>query len=490
MKAIILAGGKSSVSTGPISNVDIAGQRLIDIQISCLRNSGVEDIVLVAGYRAEQIERADVEIRHNKAWDSTGSLYSLKAVSDLFDGSSDILVVYGDTIFEPDVIRASLRSPSAIAPVCFLDRSERDKGRYREYAIIEDGVLRRVTSSPNSHGVRTVFTGILSIKATKAHTVQAYLNAEHYKRQDHLGSLIADVCDKGVDLFPVLIEHGWSEIVSDEAYQQTLANTVFIEKIVQIHTDWTKRAELYNRLDWVSNDALLSGITSMSVAYKPRRVLDVGTGTGKVLQALRACMPESECWGIDYSQSMLDRITDRATFTLRCADAETMDGVPDNYFDLVTARMVFHHINSIDRAMQSIARVLRNRGHFLVCEGVPPSLRAVKWYTEMFRFKEDRKTLTEVDLIGMLIRGGFSNIETRTVVLRRCSLNNWLDNSGIPEENIRIIKKMHHEAPDYIKEDYDMEFTGGDCVMTWRFAITSGRLDRDDVAGALRHEGP
>ena len=58
--------------------------------------------------------------------------------------------------------------------------------------------------------------------------------------------------------------------------------------------------------------------------------------------------------------------------------------------------------------------------------------------------------------------------------MKDCSLNNWLDNSGIPQENINIIKKMHHSAPDYVRKAYKMKFHNNDCFMDWKFSITYG----------------
>jgi hypothetical protein len=76
----------------------------------------------------------------------------------------------------------------------------------------------------------------------------------------------------------------------------------------------------------------------------------------------------------------------------------------------------------------------------------------------------------------MLLETGCESIAIKSVIIRRASLNNWLDHSGIPEENIKIIKEMHYNAPGYIKNDYDMQFEKGDCYMTWRFAIAYGRI--------------
>jgi hypothetical protein len=41
-------------------------------------------------------------------------------------------------------------------------------------------------------------------------------------------------------------------------------------------------------------------------------------------------------------------------------------------------------------------RKLRAGGSFIIiCEGVPPTLRCAQWYTDMFRHKEERHTLSE-----------------------------------------------------------------------------------------------
>ena len=73
---------------------------------------------------------------------------------------------------------------------------------------------------------------------------------------------------------------------------------------------------------------------------------------------------------------------------------------------------------------------------------------------------------------------GCDSIQTRSIILRKASLNNWLDNSGVPEENIRIIKEMHYDVPEYVKVDYGMEITENDCLMTWRLAVTVRQLPK------------
>jgi len=476
MRAIILAGGNNSVTDGLISNLEIEGERLLDIQISCLRNVGAEEVTLIHSEKMSEIGRSDLLVRYTQKDSFGGAISSLQEVADLFNGEDDVIVTYGDTIYDTDLLRTLLKSPLPYGAACYLDRSGEDIGSYREYAVVDDGQLHHISETTDIHGVRTVFTGLLYIKKEKAQAIRNYLDSGILDERKHLGELLNKMIEMGVDISPVIIEKGWAEITSNKHYEKVLSETQLLQNVIQIHTDWTKRAQKYDRLDWVNNDSLLRSIVEIAMRRNPRNILDVGTGTGKVIKALRDMCDAEEYWGIDYSQAMLDKMENTDGLKLICCDAETLEGIPENYFDLVTARMVFHHINDIEKALKSIKRVLRSGGHFIICEGVPPSIRTVDWYTEMFRFKEDRKTLTEVDLIQYMLMAGFENVQTTTVTIKDASLNNWLDNSGIPQKNIDIIKKMHFEAPDFVKEDYSMKFLNNDCLMNWRFAVTYGSV--------------
>jgi ubiquinone/menaquinone biosynthesis C-methylase UbiE/choline kinase len=475
MRAIILAAGQPSFTASPISNLRLESEFLLDVQISCLRNGGVEEVTLVAGYRAVEVRRADIDIRINPRWQSRGSASSLAAVRDLLDGSDDLMLLYGDTLFEPWVVRSLAEASHPLSVVCLIERFNRDLGQYREFAEIEDGTLKRVGPAADGHGVRGVFSGMCLVRKHKAAALRSALDELNDDSGAlHLGDLFNRMLRRGVDVNPVIVERGWAELSSEAGYREALADRILLERVIQIHTDWTQRAERYDKLDWVNNDSLLSAITRLAREVGASRVLDVGTGSGKVLLAVRDTLGAGEYWGVDSSQAMLDKVASREHLTLRLCAAEKLEGVPDRHFDLVTARMVFHHVNDTASAVRSVHRVLAEGGCFALCEGVPPSLRTVRWYTEMFRYKEDRKTLTEVDLINLLVQGGFSDVCTRTIIMRDASLNNWIDNAGIPGPNVQIIKDMHFNAPPHVREDYDMRMVDGDCLMTWKFALTFG----------------
>lgn len=472
-KAIILAAGKPNFTDCAVSAIQVGGANLLDVQVSTLQRCGINDITVVGGFAFHELRRSDVRLVENKQWETTGSAASLALITDLLDSKSDLIVIYGDTIFEPDVIEQVLASGHSISALCFLTPSEHERLRFREFAVVQDGYIQEISEAPSRTGLRTVFAGMALIRQHKIAALRGYL-AEHGPTHDsHLGNLLDGMISGGVEIAPILIEDGWTELSDETNLGWLYEHPKMLSRILPIHTDWIRRAEKYNRLDWVNNDKLLSTIVDIARACQPKTVLDVGTGTGKVLLGVKQAVRDAEFWGVDSSEAMLSKAPGVEDVRLVCDDAEQLTRVPENYFDFVTARMVFHHLNSPHRAAKSIRRVMKYGGLFVLCEGVPPSQRTVEWYTEMFRFKEDRNTLCEGDLIQIMASAGFDSIVTRTVIMKNASLNNWLDNSGIPEENIRIIKEMHYNSPKFVRDDYDMTYTDADCLMTWRFAVTA-----------------
>jgi ubiquinone/menaquinone biosynthesis C-methylase UbiE len=177
---------------------------------------------------------------------------------------------------------------------------------------------------------------------------------------------------------------------------------------------------------------------------------------------------------VDSSQSMLNKIDTCHGFNLSLNEIENLNGFEDNSFDVITARMVFHHANDPDKAMKEVNRVLKSGGKFVICEGNPPDRYSVKFYKEMFRFKEDRITFLLDDLVNLLVRQNFYDITSKTIIMKNMSFNNWLGNSGLPFRNIDIIKKMHYEGDSLVQKAYNMEFQNDDILMDWKFSIVSG----------------
>ncbi len=127
------------------------------------------------------------------------------------------------------------------------------------------------------------------------------------------------------------------------------------------------RDRLLERLDWVQ--------------LQPRRVLDLGTGTGKALPALAARFPDAEIVGLDLTPAML-RVANRQAGgnpapLLVCADAARLP-LPDRSVDLVFSSLAIHWSPVLDEVLAEVRRVLSHPGLFTFTTPGPESYRELR----------------------------------------------------------------------------------------------------------------
>ena len=118
MKAIIVAAGTGSrlgelTKDTPKSLLDVNGQSILERQISAFRKAGIDDIILVIGPFAEKYSFKNVKYVNGKKSFSHDILYSLiEAKSEMID---DVIISYGDIIFEDSIVQALLNSKNGIS---------------------------------------------------------------------------------------------------------------------------------------------------------------------------------------------------------------------------------------------------------------------------------------------------------------------------------------------------------------------------------------
>lgn len=241
---------------------------------------------------------------------------------------------------------------------------------------------------------------------------------------------------------------------------------------------WKTRSNGYNNLSWVSNSSLLDVLYQEIIAYSGKnnlKILDVGTGTAKVLEHIYSYNESHDLWGFDSSREMIDKIENKDRYKIFCFDIE-LDDINEiaNDFDIIISRMVFHHLNNWEADSKKLLSRLKRGGLYLICEGNPPDIQTIPWYEEMFKYKETRRTVSEVDLINLFLGLNLEFVRTRSTLVKNNSLDNWLENSDLDETNKSIVRKMHHESPEYVRQAYNMKEVNGDILMDWKFSVTTG----------------
>ena len=116
MKVIILAAGQGTrlrplTDDRPKCMVEVNGKSIIERQLDTIRNCGVrdEDIAIVTGYCSDVLSNrfkdTAISFVRNEKFETTNMVYSLMCAEKAMESDSDIVVSYGDIIYDETVFR-------------------------------------------------------------------------------------------------------------------------------------------------------------------------------------------------------------------------------------------------------------------------------------------------------------------------------------------------------------------------------------------------
>lgn len=138
MKAVVLCAGRGGrlfplTKDGPKCLLQFGQKTILDCCLENLKAAGIEDVVLVAGYKKEAIE-AKVREKHydrvsfvvNEQFAVTNTAYSLNLALKGMD--ADFILINGDVLFDRAILEGLIRHPArnciAVDPDIALDAEE------------------------------------------------------------------------------------------------------------------------------------------------------------------------------------------------------------------------------------------------------------------------------------------------------------------------------------------------------------------------------
>ncbi len=246
MKAIIVAAGRGrrlgqETEAIPKCMVRVAGKPILHRQLDALAAAGVDEVVIVRGYRGDRIAipagAPPVRFVENPDWAENNILTSLLyAEADMRGG---FVFSYSDIVFAPEHARGVVASPGPVALV--VDRRWRDayEGRTQhpvseaELARVDDGaggpivarVGKRLVAEAEAAGE---FTGLARFSAEGAAALAevwrealargrtAPFGAAATLNNAYLSDGLNAVAARGVALRPVFVDGRWREIDTEE----------------------------------------------------------------------------------------------------------------------------------------------------------------------------------------------------------------------------------------------------------------------------------
>lgn len=127
-----------------------------------------------------------------------------------------------------------------------------------------------------------------------------------------------------------------------------------------------------------------------AIQTQPRRILDLGCGTGSTTLMLKQAFPQAEVIGLDLSPYMLvvaEHKAKQAGLEIQWHHRKAeQTRFPDASFDLVTASLLFHETPPIvaQTILQESYRLLTSGGEVLILDGNQKTLRQTQWLTQIF----------------------------------------------------------------------------------------------------------
>ncbi len=134
-------------------------------------------------------------------------------------------------------------------------------------------------------------------------------------------------------------------------------------------------------------------LISIIAKAKPRRVLDVATGTGDVAIALCRAIKDVEVVGVDLSEGMLAHARTKSQeagfesqISFSKGRAEELDFQSEK-FDVATAAFGVRNFESAEQGIAQMARCVRSGGSVVILEFSSPSKGLFAWFYKFYSYR-------------------------------------------------------------------------------------------------------
>ncbi|MBL0727929.1 NTP transferase domain-containing protein [Piscinibacter sp. HJYY11] len=245
-RVVILAAGEGTrlrphTDHLPKTLVPLLGQSLLARQMSVLARAGVSDLSLVVGYHAECLSGLGPRVFLNERYGQTNMVASLYCAKALFDGSDDVLVAYGDIVYEPRVLAAMLASRAPVSVMVDLGwwdlwslRMDDPLADAETLKLAPSGAVVELGRKPRTlEDVEGQYTGLFRVDRAFAgdflSRYESLMQAPSFEGQPtekmFMTSYLQHLIDDGVTVQAVPLQHGWLEVdtVSDLARYEAAA---------------------------------------------------------------------------------------------------------------------------------------------------------------------------------------------------------------------------------------------------------------------------
>ena len=231
MKAVILAAGRGTrlrplTDECPKCMVRLGDKPLVAYQIEAMRDCGIEDISIVTGYRSELVTLEGVKKFVNRDYETTNMVATLMSAGEYLD--DELIVSYGDIVYEKSVLSKLIESKSDVSVVVDLDWREYWQVRMEDplqdaetLKMDSEGHIVELGKKPSSYReIEAQYIGLMKFSsAVLPEIISLYdsLDSEllydgKSKREMYMTTFLEEISRNIAPLKAVPIHNGWMEV--------------------------------------------------------------------------------------------------------------------------------------------------------------------------------------------------------------------------------------------------------------------------------------
>lgn len=241
IKAIIVAAGHDKRieplnENLPKCMLDIKGKTILDRQIENLKSCGINDIVIVKGYKQETIDVPGAKYYLNPDFENNGIISSLFFAEK--EMNNDFIFLYSDILFDKKILGRLLKDKSDITLLVDLDWNERYKKRgiqpagEVELVKVKDNKVTRIGKEIDSKNIHGEFIGLAMFSKKGAETLKKcykkaltkYKNKRFHEsssfKKAYFTDMIQEIIDNGFTVKNVDTYGDWMEIDTFDDYKR------------------------------------------------------------------------------------------------------------------------------------------------------------------------------------------------------------------------------------------------------------------------------
>lgn len=243
MKIVILAAGKGSrlgsiTKKIPKTLVTICEKPIIDYQLEVLDAAGIEekDIIVLCGYKEkvlrERYKERDIQFISNVEYENTNMVYTLMCIKDLLKREDEVIVCYGDIIYDISVFEKVYEACDPISVV--VDTGWKAYWEERFSNPLEDAESLRIDGKDNiisiGQKVETIeeiqaqFIGLIKLKGDGLKQICEYYERIKKKenvctgsfRNMYMTDFLQGLVNDNIKIRAIKIKRKWYEVDSAE----------------------------------------------------------------------------------------------------------------------------------------------------------------------------------------------------------------------------------------------------------------------------------